>query len=93
MFGKLIGHCLNCFCQGLISFIPKNEPKGEITIVISEKKLDKKTSQTLSESDKRNIETMINKLSIREITDLIGQSSKVSKKKIYDYCLKLKNEK
>tara|TARA_B100000767_G_scaffold213972_1_gene201396 strand:+ start:16 stop:876 length:861 start_codon:yes stop_codon:yes gene_type:complete len=71
----------------------KNEPKGEITIVISEKKLDKKTSQTLNESDKRNIETMINKLSIREITDLIGQSSKVSKKKIYDYCLKLKNEK
>ena len=71
----------------------KNEPKGEITIVISEKKLDKKTSQTLNESDKRNIETMINKLSIREITDLISQKSKVSKKKIYDYCLKLKNEK
>ena len=71
----------------------KNEPKGEITIVISEKKLDKKASQILSESDKRNIEIMINKLSIREITDLIGQNSKVPKKEIYDYCLKLKNEK
>jgi 16S rRNA (cytidine1402-2'-O)-methyltransferase len=71
----------------------KSEPKGEITIVISEKKLDKKASQTLSESDKRNIEIMINKLSTREITDLISQNSKVSKKEIYDYCLKLKNEK
>ena len=71
----------------------KDEPKGEITIVISEKKFEKKTSQTLSESDKRNIEIMINKLSTKEITDIISQKSKVSKKEIYNYCLKLKNEK
>ena len=36
---------------------------------------------------------MINKLSIKSITDLITQKSKVSKKEIYNYCLKLKNEK
>ena len=71
----------------------KDEPKGEITIVISEKKFEKKTSQTLSESDKRNIEVMINKLSTKEITDIISQKSEVSKKIIYNYCLKLKNEK
>ena len=71
----------------------KNEPKGELTVVISEKKLDKKISQILSESDKINIEKMINKLSTKEITNLISQNSKASKKKIYDYCLKLKNEK
>ena len=71
----------------------KDEPKGELTIVISEKKVDKKTSQILSESDKRNIGIMINKLSTKEITDLISQNSKVSKKEIYEYCLKLKNEK
>ena len=71
----------------------KKEPKGEITIVISEKKIDKKTSQTLSESDKRNIEIMINKLSTKEITDIMSQKSEVSKKEIYNYCLKLKNEK
>jgi len=70
----------------------KVEPKGELTIVISEKKLDKKISQTLSESDKRNIKNMINKLSTKEITDLISQISKASKKEIYKYCLKLKNE-
>ena len=71
----------------------KNEPKGELTIVISEKRVNKKVSQTLSESDKRNIKTMINKVSIKEITGLVIQNSKVSKKEIYNYCLKLKNEK
>ena len=71
----------------------KSEPRGELTIVISEKKINKKTSQILSESDKRNIEKMINKLTTKEITDLISQNTKVSKKEIYNYCLKLKNEK
>ncbi len=71
----------------------KNEPKGELTIVISEKKLVKKTSHNLSESDKINISRMINKLTTKEITNLISQNNKVSKKEIYDYCLKLKNEK
>ena len=71
----------------------KSELKGELTIVLSEKKINKKTSQILSESDKKNIEKMINKLSTKEITDLISQNSKVSKKDIYNYCLKLKNEK
>jgi 16S rRNA (cytidine1402-2'-O)-methyltransferase len=70
-----------------------NNLKGELTIVISEKKDDKKTSQALNESDKRNIKKMINKMSTKEITGLISQNSKVSKKEIYEYCLKLKNEK
>ena len=69
------------------------EPKGELTIVISEKKIDKKLSQTLSESDKVNIKKMINKLKIKEIIHLISQNNKISKKEIYNYCLKLKNEK
>ncbi len=71
----------------------KTELKGELTIVISEKKKNKNTSQILTESDKKNIEKMINKLSTKAITDLISQSSKVSKKEIYNYCLKIKNEK
>jgi len=66
--------------------------KGELTIVISEKNEKKKASQELSESDKRNIKDMINKLSIKEITSLPYLNNKVSKKKIYNYCLKLKNE-
>ena len=67
--------------------------KGELTIVISEKYHDKKASQTLDESDKRLIKAMINKLSIKEITDLIIRKNDISKKIIYDYCLKIKDEK
>jgi 16S rRNA (cytidine1402-2'-O)-methyltransferase len=71
----------------------ENTPKGELTIVISEKEKIKKASLTLDESDKKNIQKMIKKLSIKDITDLISQKSDVSKKKIYNYCLMLKNEK
>ena len=70
-----------------------NNLKGELTIVISENINQKKESQILNESDKRLISKMINKLSIKEITDLINQNKKISKKIIYDYCLKTKNEK
>ena len=66
--------------------------KGEITIVISEKKSKKNISNNLTESDKKNIERLIKKLTIKEITNLISVGKKISKKEIYNYCLKLKNE-
>ena len=66
--------------------------KGELTIVISEKKKIKKGSLLLSESDKSNIRKMIKKLSIKEIVNLISQNNSIPKKKIYDFCLKIKNE-
>ena len=68
------------------------ELKGELTIVISEQKIDKKKSQTLSESDKELIRNMIKKLSLKEITNFMSQNKKISKKEIYNYCLSLKNE-
>ena len=71
----------------------KLDPKGELTIVISEKKKKINSSIILKESDKKNIQKMIKKLSIKDITDLISQNSNVPKKEIYNYCLKLKNEK
>ena len=71
----------------------ESDPKGELTIVISEKDKEKNTSITLKESDKKNIQKMIKKLTIKDITDLISQNSNVPKKEIYNYCLKLKNEK
>ncbi len=63
--------------------------KGELTIVISEKKFDKKTSQVLSESDKKLIKKMINKFPVKEIIRSI-KNENISKKTIYDYCIKLK---
>jgi len=70
----------------------KSDPKGELTIVISQKNKEKNLSIVLSESDKKNIQMLIKKLSIKDITDLICQNSNVPKKEIYNYCLKLKNE-
>mgnify|MGYP001318345779 CR=1 FL=1 len=67
------------------------ELKGELTIVISEKK-EETTSQKLSESDINLIKKMINKLSTKEITDLISSNRNIPKKLIYNFCLKLKNE-
>ena len=68
------------------------EPKGEFTIIISEKIIDKNTSQALSESDKGIIRMLINKISLKEITSIVSQDKNISKKEIYNYCLKLKNE-
>ena len=69
------------------------ELKGELTIVISDIKLDKKNSQNLSESDKRLIKEMIKKLSTKEIINFLSQNKKISKKEVYNYCIKIKNEK
>ena len=71
----------------------ESDPKGELTVVISEKPKEKNYSVILKESDKKNIQKMIKKLSIKDITELISQTTNVSKKEIYNYCLKLKNEK
>jgi 16S rRNA (cytidine1402-2'-O)-methyltransferase len=69
-----------------------NELKGELTIVISEKNINKNVLKKLSESDKVIIKKMIKKLSVKEITNFISSNSKVSKREIYNYCLKIKNE-
>jgi 16S rRNA (cytidine1402-2'-O)-methyltransferase len=68
------------------------ELKGELTVVISEKKNDKNYSQELSESDINIIKKMIHKLSTKEISEIISNNKNISKKEIYNYCLKLKNE-
>ncbi len=67
--------------------------KGELTIVISHNKFDKKSSKNLSESDKQLINSMIKKLSIKEIINFINRDNTIPKKEIYNYCVKLKNEK
>tara|TARA_A100000164_G_scaffold320980_1_gene303410 strand:+ start:1531 stop:2394 length:864 start_codon:yes stop_codon:yes gene_type:complete len=69
-----------------------NDLKGELTIVISHKNCDKKNSKELNESVKISIKKMINKLSVKEIVNIINQNNDISKKDIYNYCLKLKNE-
>ena len=67
--------------------------KGELTIVVSEKNKNRNSSNKISESDKKYIKKMIKSLSIKDITNLISSNKNISRKEIYNYCLKLKNEK
>ena len=67
------------------------EIKGEFTIVISEEKFVKNNSQNLNESDKIIIRKMINNFSIKEIINLMKKDN-ISKKEIYNFCIKIKNE-
>ena len=87
---KLYEEFIRCDIDDLKIF--SSELKGEMTIVISEEKNSKSNSQKLTESDKNSIKKMINKLSVKEITNFISANRDVSKKEIYNYCLKLKNE-
>ena len=69
----------------------KNSLKGELTVVISEvknksKKFDNKKIST-------EVRKYLKKYSLKDTVDLIFQSEKLNKKKIYQLCLKIKNEK
>ena len=66
--------------------------KGEITVVISEIKQEKLSLQELEESDKKKINQLIKKMSIKDIVKKVSQDREVSKKLIYNYCLQIKNE-
>ena len=66
--------------------------KGELTIVISEIKESTNPFGFLTESDKKIIKTMLKNKSIKDIIKKFS-SKKIPKKVIYDFCLKLKNEK
>ena len=67
-------------------------PKGEITVVISENYNAEIRLKKLEESDKKKIKSLIKKMTIKDIIKNIRNEKKISKKLIYNYCVKLKNE-
>ena len=66
--------------------------KGEITVVISEVNKSRLSFKELQESDKKKINKLINKMSIKDIVKKVSQDREIPKKLIYSYCLSLKNE-
>ena len=66
--------------------------KGELTIVISEIKESTIPFGFLDESDKKTIKRMLKNKSIKDIIQKYS-NKKIPKKVIYDFCLKLKNDK
>ena len=69
-----------------------NNPfKGELTIVISDKNVDLKVIN--EEKIVNKAKKYLKKYSLKDTVNLILETEKTSKKKVYDLCLKIKNEK
>ena len=69
----------------------ENNLKGELTIVISEN--DKKVKDFDEEKIVNKLRKYLNKYSLKDTVNLISETGKLNKKKIYKLCLKIKNEK
>ena len=69
----------------------KTPVKGELTIVISEKEIKSKNFD--EEKIVNKIKKYLKKYSLKDTVNLILETEKINKKKVYDLCLKVKNEK
>ena len=69
----------------------KTPIKGELTIVISEKNIKDKifNKKEIMKKAKKYLKS----LSVKDTVDIIFKSEKINKKKIYELCLKIKDEK
>ena len=67
-----------------------NKVKGELTIIISEKNIEKKVLN--KEKIVNKAKKYLKKYSLKDTVDLILESEQVNKKEIYKICLKIKNE-
>ena len=73
----------------LIKNLPENT-KGELTVVLSEKNMEKKNKEEIAESVKIEIKKMLKKYSLKDVVEFISKKENLKKKLIYEYCLKLK---
>ena len=64
--------------------------KGELTVVLSGKIKDKNIKKEISESVKVEIKKMLKKYSHKDVVEFISKKENLSKKIVYDFCLKLK---
>ena len=91
--GREMSKIHETFYREKISLITpfKTSLKGELTIVISKiyinNKLESDTELTTQ------AKKYLSKYSLKDVVELISKKEKISKKKIYDICLKIKNDK
>ena len=69
----------------------KGTIKGELTVVISEN--DKKIIKYDEEKIVNKIKKYLKNYSLKDTVNLILETEKINKNKIYNLCLKIKNEK
>ena len=63
---------------------------GEFTVVLSEKNNKKNIQKEINESVKIEIKKMLKKYSHKDVVEFISKKEDLSKKIVYDFCLKLK---
>ena len=68
-----------------------NSFKGELTVIISDQNINIK--ETNEEKIANKAKKYLKKYSLKDTVDLIFETEKINRKKIYDLCLKIKNEK
>ena len=68
-----------------------NSFKGELTIIISNQNINIKKFN--EEKIVNKAKKYLKKYSLKDTVDLILETEKINKKKVYDLCLKIKNEK
>ena len=64
--------------------------KGELTVVLSQKIGKNNVKNEIDESVKIEINEMIKKYSHRDVVNYISKKNNLSKKIVYNYCLRLK---
>ena len=64
--------------------------KGELTVVLSQKITEKNIKKELNESVKIEIKKMLKKYSHKDVVEFISKKENLSKKMVYNFCLKLK---
>ena len=64
--------------------------KGEFTVVLSKKNKEKNIKKEINESVKIEINKMIKKYSHKDVVEFICKKENLSRKMVYDFCLKLK---
>ena len=80
------------FIRGEISSIQilSENLKGELTVVISGKNKEKNIKKAIDGSVKIEIKKMLKKYSHKDVVEFISKKEDLSKKIVYDFCLKLK---
>ena len=66
--------------------------KGEVTVVLSAKMMEKNIKQEINESIKIEIKKMIKKYSHKDVVEFMAKKENLPKKIVYNYCLKLKGK-
>ena len=73
----------------LISNMPENL-KGEFTVVLSEKIVEKNIKKEVDESVKIQIAKMLKKYTLKDVVEYISKKENLSKKIVYDLSLRMK---